>query len=184
MFLPYAKYFLAVVGLAGFLLVAEPSAIYLNVPLLKQETNGCGAACIAMVVRYWADHAEGIAPDVWEPRTIFRLLYSKEAKGIYASDMESYFKEHGFRTFVFGAEWSDLENHISKGRPLIVSWDLNGEGDRLHYVVVVGLDPQSGVVFVNDPAQKKVRKISRFVFQKSWRPMKRWTLLAVPEHAE
>src|SRR5438093_182816 len=90
-------------------------AEWLDVPFVRQEKNGCGAASISMVMRYWS--RSGAAAD---PATIQSALYSAEARGIHGRDVEGYFREHGFTTFLFKGAWSDVEQHLAKGRPLLV----------------------------------------------------------------
>ena len=126
-------------------------------------------------MKYWEPDA---ALDVDE---IQRDLFSKEAGGIYAKDMARYFESHGYRSFAFRGEWSDLEDHVSKGRPLIVCLELNRRGVPLHYVVVAGVDSAQNLVLVNDPAQRKLLSMSRSDFEQGWRATGNWTLLAVPE---
>ncbi|HVA01611.1 MAG TPA: C39 family peptidase [Terriglobia bacterium] len=165
--------------LLGVALAATPG-IWLNVPFVRQQTNGCGAACIAMVMQYWQRGGNGSIPAAADAGQIQRALYNRQAKGIYAADMERYFRQNGFRVFAFQGQWEDLKRHLSKGRPLIVS--LGGERgeEPLHYVVVVGLDWQEHVVLVNDPAQRKLLKIDRIDFEKRWKATNDWTLLALP----
>ncbi|MCL5669750.1 MAG: C39 family peptidase [Acidobacteria bacterium] len=159
--------------------LAAPGGLWLNVPFVHQKTNGCGAACISMVMQYWQQSEDGRVPAAADAGQIERTLYNPQAKGIYAADMERYFRQNGFRVFAFSGQWQDLKHHLSKGRPLIVSL---GEGrmEPLHYVVVVGLDWQEHVVLVNDPAQRKLLKMDRSRFEKRWRATDNWTLLAVP----
>jgi Papain-like cysteine protease AvrRpt2 len=38
---------------ASLLVAAEPAGLWLDVPFVKQEKDGCGAASIAMVMQYW-----------------------------------------------------------------------------------------------------------------------------------
>ena len=104
----------------GTAVASEPPGIWLDVPFVKQEKNGCGAASIAMVMQYWQrrQQAPAAVPDVAE---IQRTLYSRRARGIYASDLEEYFRQHGFRTFAIQGQWDDLSQHLEKGRPLIVA---------------------------------------------------------------
>ncbi len=147
---------------------AATSGIWLDVPYIRQEKNGCGAASIAMVMQYWMGSAD--------PQAIQKLLYSRRAEGIFASDMEGYFREKGFQVFAFRGEWADLEQHIGKGRPLIVCLK---QGAPLHYVVVAGVD--AGFVLLNDPARRKLLKLDRAAFERDWKD--RWTLLAVPRQA-
>jgi uncharacterized protein YvpB len=53
----------------------------------------------------------------------------------------------------------------------------------LHYVVVAGVDPAHNFVLLNDPAQRKLLKVDRSTFEKSWNAAGNWALLAVPEQA-
>ena len=164
-------------SLGGWVLAAQQPGVWLDVPFVRQEKNGCGAASIAMVMDYW-QRQQGKLPST-DPEQIQRALYSRPAQGIYASDMERYLRNHGFRTFAFGGEWKDLKEQLEKGRPLIVA--LKPGSADLHYVVVAGLDGQQGVVMKNDPAERKLLKQDRSDFEKEWKAAGNWTLLAVPQ---
>jgi hypothetical protein len=48
-------------------------------------------------------------------------------------------------------------------------------------VVVVGIDPAEGVVYLNDAAQRKLLKQDRASFEKQWSAVEHWTLLALPK---
>lgn len=158
------------------------SGMWIDVPFVRQQEKGCGAASISMVLRYWTQHGIEVPPFSHDPERIYRLLYSKEDNGIRAEDLARYFHEHGFEPFVFSGEWRDLEHHLSRGRPLIVTLSLNEKTGPLHYVVVVGIHAGEDVILLNDPAQRKLLKMDRSRFEKSWGAMKNWTLLAVPEN--
>lgn len=184
------RLFLAL-SLCGALYAAQNPGLWLDVPFVKQEKNGCGAASIAMVMQYWqkTGTASGALPELasnssTDPEIIQRALYSPKDRGIRASDMQRYFEDHGFRTFVFRGGWDDLKAHLEKGRPLIVALKPLPSETALHYVVVVGLDWQENVVLVNDAAQRKLLKQDRAAFEKEWSAVDRWTLLAVPRPAE
>ena len=164
-------------SLGGMVLAAQHGGVWLDVPFVRQEKNGCGAACIAMVMQYWQRQQRNLPRA--DPEQIQRALYSRWAHGIYASDMERYLQQHGFRTFAFAGEWKDLKEHLEKGRPLIVA--LNPGRAGLHYVVVAGLEWQQGVVLKNDPAERKLLKQGRSNFEKEWKAAGNWTLLAVPQ---
>src|ERR1700741_4333749 len=110
-----------VLFLCGALFAAGASGIWLDVPFVKQEKNGCGAASIAMVMRFWqGQQGRTRSPDA-DAANIHQALFSKAAHGIYASDAERYLQQNGYRTFVFRGEWADLRQHLEKGRPLIVA---------------------------------------------------------------
>src|SRR5678816_4613250 len=93
------------IGVCGMLLAADLPGVWLDVPFVKQEKDGCGAASIAMVMQYWQAQ-QGQPPNrASNAFHIQRALYSAKAHGIYASDMERYFREQGFRTFTIRGEW-------------------------------------------------------------------------------
>jgi ABC-type bacteriocin/lantibiotic exporter with double-glycine peptidase domain len=163
--------------ICGVLCSAGEAGVWLDVPFVAQEKNACGAACIAMITQYWERmHGAPVAADAKQIRS---QLYSSQAHGIYASDMEDYLKRHGFRTFAFRGEWNDLKEQLEKGRPLVVALS-SGRRDR-HYVVVVGLDWNRNMVLKNDPAERKLLKQGRADFEKAWQAAGNWVLLALPQ---
>ena len=163
--------------LCGGLFASNPSGVWLDVPFVKQEKNGCGAASIAMILQYWqrdqSQAASAIADEMQQ------RLYSSKAHGIYASDLERYLDQYGYRTFAFRGQWSDLKENLEKGRPLIVALKPPRQAE-FHYVVVTGLDWAQDVVLTNDPAERKLFKRERLDFEKQWKAAGSWTLLAVP----
>lgn len=170
---------LLLLGVCGILPAADLPGVWLDVPFVKQEKDGCGAASIAMVMQYWQAQ-QGQSPNRASDATqIQRALYSAKAHGIYASDMERYFREQGFRTFTIRGEWEDLQQHLAKGRPLIVALKPAG-GGTLHYVVVTGVGAET--VMVNDPAQRKLLQQDRSSFEQEWSAAGKWTLLALPQN--
>jgi ABC-type bacteriocin/lantibiotic exporter with double-glycine peptidase domain len=167
--------------LCGVMPAAEDSGVWLDVPFVKQEKNGCGAASIAMVMQYWFKRLDRADSESVDAAEIHRALYARDARGVYASAMKRYFKERGFDTFAFSGEWEDLLNHLRKGRPLIVALKPPEAEAPLHYVVVAGLDSRAGLVLLNDPAQRKLLKQDRADFEKQWSGANKWTLLALPQ---
>lgn len=165
---------------AGFPRAAETPALWIDVPFVPQVKDGCGSASISMVLQYWAKKEGQSSPEFANAEKIQEALFSPAEAGIAASRMEAYFQDSGYRTFAFRGEWSDLKHNLEQGRPLIVSLKGSGTYGPLHYVVVVGIDSQRGYLFVNDPAQQKMLRISRQGFESEWSPEHRWTLLAVP----
>ncbi len=171
---------LVVVGLSSLAIAGESSGVWLDVPFVKQEKNGCGAASIAMVMQFW-QRQQGLAPTaVPDAPEIQVSLYSPEAHGIYASDLERYFEQHGYRAFAFAGRVQDLQDHLAKGRPLIVALQPTAKSP-LHYVVVAGFDAARNLVLVNDPAERKLLQRNLATFEKEWKGTGNWTLLAVPQ---
>ena len=161
----------------------DKAGIWLDVPFIKQTVEGCGSASIAMLMQYWSAHGTQIASEREDADAIQKQLYSRKGHGIYASDLERYLRESGFRVFALRGEWSDLRDHLSKGRPLILSIEPGGSHAPLHYVVATGMDWQREAVFVNDPARGKLLRIERAEFEKEWQATKNYLLLAVPASA-
>jgi ABC-type bacteriocin/lantibiotic exporter with double-glycine peptidase domain len=167
---------LVLLGSCALVGAGEQTAVWVDVPFVKQVKNGCGAASIAMVMQYWQRQQGAAGADAAE---IQKTLYSDPARGIYASDMEGFFRQHGYRTFAFAGTMHDLAEHVAKGRPLIAGLQPS-KGAALHYVVIAGVDPDKREVLINDPAERKLLKRDFDTFEKEWRGTGHWTLLAVP----
>lgn len=169
--------------LTPVLVAGAGSGVWLDVPYVHQEKNGCGSAALAMVLQYWAQKGAAVAPERADETTIQRELYSTGARGIRASAMKQFLRESGLAPYVFRGEWGDLGNHLEKGRPLIASIQP-GAKSSMHYVVVVGIDRDHEAVLLNDPERGKLFRVDRAEFEKEWRRTDCWTLLAVPKPKE
>jgi len=175
------KLLFAVLCLCGVMLAADGPGVWLDVPFVQQEKDGCGAASIAMVMQYWQRQQQKIDVNAdSDPVQIQRALYSREGHGIYASDLQHYFQNHGYQTFAFSGNWDNLQRQLSQGRPLIVALKTGGH-DSEHYVVVAGLQGDHSIVLVNDPEQRKLLKQDWSTFEKQWSAAAKWTLLVVPQ---
>ena len=174
-----ARILVAILYLGQIVSAGETPGVWLDVPFVKQEKNACGAAAVAMVMQYWAlKQGHAIDPTA-QAENIENALYSRQAHGIYNSAIENYFHEQNFRTFAVKGQWSDLQQHLQKGRPLIVMLKPEHQAP-LHYVVVAGVDSRENIVLLNDPSQRKLLKVDRSSFEKSWNAAGNWTLLALP----
>ncbi len=169
--------------LCTMLLNAAPleRGAWIDVPFVQQGQNGCGAASALMVYRYWSEKFPELARQAEGLEEAEGLLQPDLQAGITGSTLEAFFKGTGFQTFVFEGAWKDLDTHIRKGRPLIVSIDGGGSTVPLHFVVVCGVDPENNLVFLNDPARKKLLSLHRADFEKRWLKSQNWTLLVVPQ---
>jgi ABC-type bacteriocin/lantibiotic exporter with double-glycine peptidase domain len=159
---------------------ADAAGAWIDVPFVAQTRDGCGSASISMVIRYWENRSGQTAPVTSNPEKIQAALFSPAAGGIPASMMRKYFQDIGYHAFAFQGEWSDLKHHLEQGRPLIVGLRASSAHGPLHYVVLVGIDSERGYIFVNDPAQQKMLRVSREGFESEWSSTHNWTLLAVP----
>jgi ABC-type bacteriocin/lantibiotic exporter with double-glycine peptidase domain len=149
----------------------------LDVPFFRQQKNGCGAASVAMVAQYWSPQTAGGAPS---PDLIFQQLYDAEQKGIRLADMKQYLESLRFRAFTLRGQIQDLEEHLAKGRPLIVALK-DKPSKRIHFAVLAGIEEKH--VWTNDPTRKKPNRIKRKDFEKRWNLAERWMLIATPPAA-
>jgi ABC-type bacteriocin/lantibiotic exporter with double-glycine peptidase domain len=155
--------------------------ISIDVPFVEQRPHLCAVASISMVTRYWDGlaRAEGHrATDA--PERCAAARYSSDARGISGQDVSLCFEDNGYRAFIFEGEWSDLADHLLKGRPIIVCLGARGGGRGLHYVVVTGIDASGRHVWVNDPAVGKGRRLTRSAFERRWHASGNWAILAIP----
>jgi ABC-type bacteriocin/lantibiotic exporter with double-glycine peptidase domain len=158
------------------------TAVWIDVPFVHQPKEGCGAASIAMVMRYWAAQQGTVPSADTDVAAIQRQLYSPREHGIAAERVGEYLREHGYQVFALNGSWGDLEEQLRKGRPLIAALKPRGQSE-LHYVVIDGIDPEHGLVTMNDPAERKLLTRERAGFEKEWSATHNWLLLAVPAAA-
>ncbi len=130
-----------------------------------------------MVWHYWKERLPGRTLAEPSPEDVYRQLYNPAAKGIALADMRRYLEGGGFRAYTLRGEWSDLEQQLAKGRPVIVGLKPKPKA-ALHFVVVAG--SEDGRVWLNDPTRSKPSRLSRDKFEKQWQLADRWLLLAVP----
>jgi ABC-type bacteriocin/lantibiotic exporter with double-glycine peptidase domain len=145
------------------------SAISLDVPFVPQQKDTCGAAALAMVLRFWqqpASHDE-----------IATALGAAELHGIQGSRLAAFARDRGMQAIAYAGDLAQLRDYVGKGRPLIVAWKLGR--DRYHNVVVVGFD-ERGDVLVHDPAEGALRRVEAARFEQRWAGAGRWSLLVLP----
>lgn len=159
------------------------SAVWIDVPFVRQPREGCGAASLSMVMQYWAAQQHAQASPASDVAAIQQQLYVPKEHGIPAASMQSYLRQNGFAAFAVSGTWQDLEQNVRKGRPLIVALRPRGQ-TALHYVVIDGIDSARGLVMMNDPAERKLLTQERAGFEQDWSATHNWMLLAVPEAAQ
>src|SRR6266571_2293605 len=93
----------------------ERAGVWLDVPYVKQTEDGCGSAAISMVLQYWIAHGAAIDSQRADAVTIQKQLYSRQLRGIHASDMESYLKQSHFRVFSLNGTWKNNGGRIAIG---------------------------------------------------------------------
>jgi len=135
-----------------------------------------------MVMQYWIRSDRRLDPAAADAERIHKAL-PVSSKGIPGSQLKQYLESNGFAAFAFDGELQDLQNHVAKGRPVIVCLAPRGLRASLHFVVVAGVTG-SGNVVVNDPTRGKSISLDSEHFLKEWKATGNWALLAVPRQAE
>jgi ABC-type bacteriocin/lantibiotic exporter with double-glycine peptidase domain len=155
-------------SIALIALVAVP--LVLDVPFVAQRENGCAAAALTMVLRYWGDPA---------PETeMADGLPGSSAKGLAGSRLAALARRRGHEAIAYEGDLAHLREYVAKGRPLVVALEA-GRG-RYHDVVVLGFDDRARAVVVHDPAAGPSRRIPVRSFEERWRGAGHWTLLVLP----
>jgi ABC-type bacteriocin/lantibiotic exporter with double-glycine peptidase domain len=132
-----------------------------------------------MLLRYWSAQGAALEGADASLESLHERLYSAEERGALGSELARLLEQAGLRTFTFEGRYADLEEHLAKGRPLVVCLKPRGQS-RLHFALAVGIDPGEDVVLLNDPARRKLSKMDRAEFLESWSGAGNWTLLATP----
>jgi ABC-type bacteriocin/lantibiotic exporter with double-glycine peptidase domain len=146
------------------------AAVALPVPYVAQGEDTCGAASLAMVLRFWG---RGASQD-----EIARELFDRELHGIRGSRLVDLAARRGLFALAYEGDLAQLRDYLDKGRPLIAAWKVTR--DRYHNVVVVGHDPARQELVVHDPAEGPSRRLSEKSFEKLWKGSGHWTLLVIP----
>jgi len=146
------------------------AATSLAVPFVAQQKDGCAAASLSMVLRYW--EVEGSEED------IAAALLEPGLHGVLGSKLQAFAAARGLRAIAYSGDLQELRDFVGKGRPLIVAWGL--KHGKFHNVVVVGFSDSGDVILVNDPAEGAGRKVSAADFERRWSAAGHWTLLVLP----
>ena len=144
------------------------AATLLSVPFVPQREDTCGAAALAMVLRYWGRpvlHDE-LAAELLQP----------ELHGVAGSRLAELARANGLRAVAFRGDLERLRHDLQRGRPSIVAWEV-GRG-RFHNVVVIGADDRG--LLVHDPARGAERRVRLDRFERGWARADHWTLVVAP----
>lgn len=145
-----------------------------SVPEVRQVAReDCGAAALAMVLRYWGypvtgDEVAAANPPVRE-------------RGITAAALREYARARGLRAFLIRGQQSDLEREVLRQRPVLV-----GVMKRYifryypHYEVVVGINRRQQRILTLDPA-RGLRVNGRDGFATEWERADQLTLIVLPQ---
>jgi ABC-type bacteriocin/lantibiotic exporter with double-glycine peptidase domain len=150
------------------MLAAALGATVLSVPFVPQRDDTCGAAALAMVLRYWGRPVQhdALAAELVQP----------ELHGALGSRLAERARAEGLRAAAFGGGWDRLHEDVAKGRPVVVAWAVGG--GKYHNVVVVGFEGRDPVV--HDPARGAGRRVPAGRFERRWAAAGHWSLVIAP----
>ena len=140
------------------------------VPFVPQVSRqGCGAACLAMVLDHWGVGAPA--------ETLEKECAVDEQGGIQASALRDAARRRGLSAYLFQGTLADLHHELSRGRPVVVGvLKPRGDGFTSHFEVVVGLHPGRQRIAALDPAIGLTCD-SLAGFEDEWLPAKGVTLV-------
>jgi hypothetical protein len=140
----------------------------LEVPFVPQGEDLCGGAAAAMVLRYWG--ARGIYAEAFAP------LVDRSAGGIRTGALVSDLRGRGWAAVEAAGDLESIARELDRGRP-VIALILIRPG-RYHYVVVIGVTPQT--VVLHDPARGPSRAMKTQDFDAAWAHSDRWMLTLFP----
>jgi ABC-type bacteriocin/lantibiotic exporter with double-glycine peptidase domain len=138
-----------------------------DVPFVAQQSdNDCGSAALTMALAHYQ------LPPARLPM---------DATGVRAGDLRDAARARGLQAFVISGTFGDLQEHIGRGRPVVVGLVKpmsNGQA-LAHYEVVVGLNRDRRLIRSLDPA-RGLRENSFDGFAREWVPTRQVMIVMFP----
>lgn len=147
-----------------------------GVPFYPQDEYMCGPAALASVIGFYG--ASGSMDSV------AREVYSARLKGTLPMDLLIYAKEKGFEAKYFRGGMDALRESLVRKEPLILFLNLGYDFYPVgHYVVAVGMDEASKVVYAHS-GMKEHERFTMKELERSWSKTGYSTLLVRPKAVE
>ena len=157
-----------------------------DVPLVERNTNWCGPAALAAVLRYHGEEiaAADIADDIYLPHY----------RGSLNLDLLIFARKRGFDVWANEGSADAIRRAIARDRPVICMVRRgNVLARRNHYVVVSGYDSDRRVWFL-DSGNGREETFAEADFDREWSECGRWMLVVegkqpttpapIPPHGE
>ena len=116
--------------------------------IYQREQEDCGAACLAMITRFYGFQATLEA---------IKAFCSNTKNGMTMYGLNCAAKRMGFFTQAVRMNWEELNGLQDESFPLIVHWNQN------HFIVVYKRSTR--YIYVADPALGRIKYIQK---EKSW----------------
>ena len=115
------------------------------------KTSGCGATCVAMIIRHMKGNYEET------PETVFEWLYKAgfyKGNGLSHLALSRYLSKNGI-----GSRWTgsttEVLNSLKAGKPVIAHIGSGTFAENGHYILLRGID-ENGNILVNDPNSRRL----------------------------
>ncbi len=118
----------------------------LPVPFKKQDDKNCGIVALYMVLKYLNIHVS--------IEQLEKKLDILPTGSIIIFDMENFLKRLGINVCTIKGSINDIENSLKRDYPPIVLVNMNMRFsglDRLHYLVIVGIDEKNRRIYFHGP---------------------------------
>ena len=146
-----------------------------DVPLVERNTNWCGPAALAAVLRYHGEEvaAADIADDIYLPHY----------RGSLNLDLLIYARKRGFEVWANEGSAGAVRRAIARDRPAICMVRRgNVVARRNHYVVVRGYDSDRKVWFL-DSGNGREETFTEADFEREWAECGHWMLVVEGKEA-
>jgi len=131
--------------------------VYLNVPYVKQDENYCGPASLAMVLKYYGQDVNQVE--------LGQGIVGED--GVSTTDLLQKAIDLGFNAEAYSCPIENLFYYVSQNIPVMVRI-VNNAGTNGHFVIVIGYDIDSKMIYVNDPGIYKNTELSFSEFKNIW----------------
>ena len=161
-------------GVQGAQHTPQGLGIYVpGVPFYPQEAYQCGPASLAAVLNYWG---KAVTPD-----EIAAAIYSPRLKGTLSLDMWQYARAQNLAADMRQGSLEDMRSYLEQHIPVIAFLNLGYRWFPVgHFVVVVGLDPDTRSVITYSGVEQNDR-MSYDRFLEAWAKTKFWALIVRPK---
>lgn len=147
-----------------------------GVPFYPQDEYMCGPAALASVMGFYG--AQGGMDEVAGE------VYGARLKGTLPMDLLIYAKEKGFEAKFFRGSMEGLKESLERKEPLILFLNLGYDFYPVgHYVVAVGIDDASRVVYAHS-GMKERERFTMKELERSWSKTGYSTLLVRPKEGQ
>lgn len=150
----------------------DEKKLLVSVPFIKQRTDYCGPATLAMIINFWGLN---ITQD-----EIAEEVYSSVLKGTLSIQMVLYAIKQGFEAEIYNGSLLDIKDKLTLGLPLIVSHRANTGDEIVHYLVILGFDDNKKVIYVHS-GEKENQAIDYQTFLERWNLANNLTILVYPK---